>query len=514
MNWTSYPLLRLALFMTLGIMAAEASVPHVSSMTLFVACAAALACASWLMVRCKVSAGSKSGAYAFGISAMVMAFLLGMFMYTARYERMAHCVISDTEPFEGIVKDVPQEKRKSWMVRLSGARRYDVVLYVGKDMARYEEQKRMMLSVEEGDTIAAIGRHVRSTISDDAFSKGYLRMLLHTGVCATAYVRPRDLRMAPCDGSITWSSVSARLLQKRLHEVYVGNNISGEAGDVIEAVSIGRKKGLPSSLRESYAKAGVSHMLALSGFHVGVIMVLLQWVLMSRFVSRRKGQAINLFALLLLWAFVFVAGASASLVRAALMCSVAMLNAICGRTCNFFNVCTLAYVAMLCVNAMSLYDISFQLSYLAVAGIAIYNALMRDHVPSMPWLLRFVYDTVAICIVCTLFTAPMAAYHFGSVSLVCLASNLAAVPLLYVIMAGIFLWWLTLCCAPLNAMATSLVTWAASALNGVVDRMSSLPFASVAWHPGICATLCSYALLVVMVYVANALLQRRGAAWA
>ena len=286
--------------MTLGIIAAEASVPHVSSLMLFVASGAVLACASWLMVRTKVSAGSKSGAYAFGFSAVALAFLMGMFMYTARFERMAHSVSSSTESFEGIVKNAPQEKRKSWMLRLSGARQYDVVLYVGKDKARHEAQKRMMLSLQEGDTITAIGRHVRSTTSDDAFSKGYLRMLLHTGVCATAYVRPRDICVHPCEGGITWRNVSARLLQKRLHEMYSDNNVTGEAGDVIEAVSIGRKVGLSPSLRETYAKAGVSHMLALSGFHVGVVMVLLQWVLLSRFVTLRKSRVINLVALLLL----------------------------------------------------------------------------------------------------------------------------------------------------------------------------------------------------------------------
>lgn len=511
MNWNNYPLPRFALFMTLGIIAAEASVPQVSSVMLFVASGAVLACASWLMARTKVSAGSKSGAYAFGFSAMALAFLMGMFMYTARFERMAHSVSSSTEPFEGIVKSAPQEKRKSWMVRLSGARQYDVVLYVGKDKARQEAQKRMMLSLQEGDTIIAIGRHVRSTTSDDAFSKGYLRMLLHTGVCATAYVRPRDICVNPCEGGVTWRNVSARLLQNRLHEMYSGNNVTGEAGDVIEAVSIGRKVGLSPSLREKYAKAGVSHMLALSGFHVGVIMVLLQWVLLSRFVTLRKSRVINLVALLLLWAFVLVAGSSASLVRAALMCSLVMLNAICGRTCDFFNVCTLAYVAMLCVNAMSLYDVSFQLSYLAVAGIAVYNAMMSGRMPSMPWLLRFVYDTVAISIVCTLFTAPMAAYHFGSVSLVCLVSNLAAVPLLYVIIAATFFWWLTLWCAPLNAAVGSLMTWAASALNDVVGYMASLPFSTMAWRPGWCAALCCYALLVAVAYVVNALLQKRSA---
>lgn len=495
--------------MTVGIMVAEATVPHVSSMALFMLSGAVLACASWQMVRVKVKADSKRGAYAFGVSAMMLSFLMGMFMYAARYERMAGSVHPGAGSFKGIVRSMPQEKRKSWMIRLSDARRYDVVLYVGKDSAHLDAQRNVMHSVQEGDTILAIGRHVRSTASADTLFGGYLRMLLHTGACATAYVRPHDIVVAHCDGNITWRNVSARAVQKRLHELYKDNDITGEAGEVIEAVSIGRKADMSPSLRKMYARAGVSHMLALSGFHVGIIMVLFQWVLLSRFVQKRKAQFINLAALLLLWAFVMVAGASASLVRAALMCSVVIVNTLFGRTCSLLNVCVLAYVVMLCINPMSLYDISFQLSFLAVAGIAIYNTMMRGRSLSLPRWVRFFYDVVSISIVCTVFTAPISAHYFGSVSVICLVSNLAAMLFLYVLMAGTFLWWLTLCWPPLNDVVTSLVTWTASTLNAVVYSLASLPFAAISWHPGRCVTLCSYVLLAVVIYAVGLLLKRR-----
>lgn len=493
--------------MTLGIMAAEMAVPHVSSMTLFIVCCAALSCMAWQLTHTRVASSSKSGSYTFGLSAMLLSFAIGMFLYVARFERMESSVHGDEETYVGTLRGVPVEKRRSWMLRLADASRYDVVLYVVKDSACIDAQRCLMLSLQEGDTVVAHGRHVRSVARADTVSVAYARWLLHSGVCATSYVRPHELQVSRCGNSVTWHNVNARMIQRRLHGLYEEHDIDGEAGDIIEAMSIGWKSGIQEKVRRSFSRAGASHMLALSGFHVGVVVLALQCMLMFRLMRRRAGKVVNLLIVALLWMFVTVAGASPSLVRAGCMFTLMAVCAFFDRSCKPFNVCVLTYVLMLCANPMTLFEIGFQLSFLAVAGICVYGEMTRGWLSPLPRWLRALVDVVTVSVVCTLATAPLVAHCFGSVSLVSLASNLVAPLFLYVIVAGSFVWWATLCWPPLNDAVTSMLMGAASALNAIMDYLASLPFAAIEWRPGVAVTVGCYVVLAALVYVACSVLE-------
>lgn len=231
--------------------------------------------------------------------------------------------------------------------------------------------------------------------------------------------------------------------------------------------------------------------------------------MMGQIVDRRWRKFINVASLAFLWLFVLMAGLSASLVRASAMCTVVVACALAGRKVNLLNVCAFAFVVMLCFNPMSLFDVGFQLSFMSVAGIGIYVQLSRMRMPSMRKWLRPVYNTVAISMVCTMSTAPLVAYHFGCVSLVAVVSNLFAVVLVYVLLACAFLWWATLCWDAVNDMITLVLAKTTGLLNGLMEYLSSLPFAVIEWHPGALATVGSYLCLIAMVSLFTLSFERR-----
>lgn len=508
-EWHDYPLLRLAVFLAFGIVAAVDVAPYVSSMLLFVIGCVILACMSWCMLRSRNRMQGNNNFLPFGILSFILSFILGMFLYVSRYERMTSCTRVGKAMYEGVVKGIPKEKRKSWMIRIADAERYDVILYVGKDTLHLDEQRALMLAIQEGDTVKALAQHVYPVAIEDEAHRSYAVWLLHSGACATAYVRPSCILFKVADARLSASDINVRTIQRHLHDLYETNDINGDAGDVIEAITIGRKAGLSEHVQEVYSRAGASHLLSLSGFHVGIIMIILQSIMMGQIVDRRWRKFINVASLAFLWLFVLMAGLSASLVRASAMCTVVVACALAGRKVNLLNVCAFAFVVMLCFNPMSLFDVGFQLSFMSVAGIGIYVQLSRMRMPSMRKWLRPVYNTVAISMVCTISTAPLVAYHFGCVSLVAVVSNLFAVVLVYVLLACAFLWWATLCWDAVNDMITLVLAKTTGLLNGLMEYLSSLPFAVIEWHPGALATVGSYLCLIAMVSLFTFSFERR-----
>ena len=107
---------------------------------------------------------------------------------------------------------------------------------------------------------------------------------------------------------------------------------------------------------------------------------------------------------------------------------------------------------------------------------------------------------VAVSLISTIFTAPLVAHYFGRLTLISLLSNLILFPFVYLLMWTSILWWLFLWCDPINNLLTDLLNWTATTMNGIAEHLSSLPFATIDWHPGTLTTLLCYVLLLVLSY--------------
>ena len=142
-----------------------------------------------------------------------------------------------------------------------------------------------------------------------------------------------------------------------------------EAAAVVEAMAAGERRGITPELRARYSRSGLSHLLAVSGLHTGIVFVLINAVLWWLPLLRRGHLLKNLLAAGAVWLFVAAAGFPPSAVRAAVMCTV--LQAALASTSEYVGMNALATAAfgMLLWNPNWFGDISFQLSFLAVAGI-------------------------------------------------------------------------------------------------------------------------------------------------
>ena len=245
---------------------------------------------------------------------------------------------------------------------------------------------------------------------------------------------------------------------------------------------------MPEDLVERFRATGTSHLLAISGLHLGIILGL--GLGASRWLFGRRGQYYLLAPLALMWAYAALAGMSPSVARAAIMGSVYLAALALGRPRSVLPALGLAAALMVAHSPPVLLSVSFQLSFTAMAGIALLAAPIASRLRALLGptedrggtrnsLLDFVAFTAAMTVAATLATLPLVAFYFRQISLVGVPATMLALPALPLVLvtqavAGVLGLIATSLALPLGWLA-----WAATGyLIGVVELVARLPGAS------------------------------------
>lgn len=283
------------------------------------------------------------------------------------------------------------------------------------------------------------------------------------------------LALSPADRTLT---AAMRLRARLLGRAFPHLDQQSEA--IVAAMVLGDKSYLDKSTKEAFSVSGASHVLALSGLHLGMIYGVLMLIL-----GRRRGRrAYGLPALVqtvvvgaALWAFVVLVGASPSVVRSATMITIYMIASLGGHRRMALNTIALTAFAMLALRPDNLSDIGFQLSFAAVAAIVV---LMRaDRSRLLPWPLSWAAGCVAVSVAAQVGTFPLVLYHFGRFSCYFVLTNLIVIPLTTAILALA----VALIAASFSATLTAAIAQAmvllARWMGGGVAWVAALPGASV-----------------------------------
>lgn len=207
---------------------------------------------------------------------------------------------------------------------------------------------------------------------------------------------------------------------------------------VIKALLLGQRQDISKSLLTDYQNAGAIHILAVSGLHVGILLLILTFILrpIDRFKNGKYLKAIGI--IVFLWMFAFIAGLSASVVRAVTMFSfVAIGQSFQKKTLIEFSLIT-SMLFLLLVKPMFLFDVGFQLSYLAVFGIIwVQPKLDSLYVPKY-YLDKKIWQLLTVSIAAQVGILPLSIYYFQQFPGLFMLSNIVIIPFLGIILvAGI-----------------------------------------------------------------------------
>ena len=436
----------------------------------------------------------------FTVASYCFALFLGFSLFLLRYTQRRYAEVVGQQEVTGVVIAQPEKKPNSWAVRLRTEGGDKVLIYT-KDS-----------TLIQGDSITLyIYKGMQPTCpldSEDSTFAFYQKYLFYSGIVATGYSEGVQ-RVQGVQGVQEVQEV------QRVQELVTGYgeassvSLIGDEEAVLLAMTLGQKQHLSKQLRQKYARAGVSHVLALSGFHLTIIYGMLQFLLLGKVILYRWRWTISIVIFILLWTFAWITGFSPSLVRAAIMVSIvigfeSIRDSRGSRSSRSsggsLNSLAIAAMAMLLYNPFWLLDVGFQLSFVSMLGILLVGVPYCDklaglsHSKYWQWAQK-VLGIVVITIVCSIFTAPLCAFYFGQIPVLGILSNLAITLLATLILMISAVGGLTcLVCGSLGIVSDVLI-WLASQMNVVVGWVASLDFAVIEWRPNLLGVMLSYVVL-------------------
>lgn len=319
--------------------------------------------------------------------------------------------------------------------------------------------------------------------------------------------------------------VSFEPLRRELSDGFVCFGISGDDNAVVNAMVLGDKTGISHQLRTVYSQTGASHVLALSGMHLAIIYFMLSWLVMrtmlwvyaipellweklpvERNVKLRKAvrlllrllpseqvfrNIISLIILLAIWLYVILVGMSSSVVRSVVMLSVYGISRMLFRKTDTITVLAITAFLTLMISPLSIFDIGFQMSYLAVLGIGVYMPILMSLIykedcnwteKSSRFTLRncwrWIYSSLALSFSAQIMVLPLVVFYFHTLSCYGLVTSLV-VSVTAMLIVGLSLAFLASLFLPFMLLSEALAYMLSAVThfqNVFLEHITALPF--------------------------------------
>ena len=279
---------------------------------------------------------------------------------------------------------------------------------------------------------------------------------------------------------------------------------------VAAALVLGKKENLDQEIRDAYADTGAMHVLAVSGLHVGIVAWLLQ-LLCGRLIpgNRWKNWQIGLLTVTGIWAFALLTGLSSSVQRSAFMFSLLSIGSLAGRRTFSFNTLAVAALIMLLVDPFQAFQVGFQLSFSAVAGILFFQPYFNRAVFSRYRIVRQAWALLSVSLAAQLGTLPLTLYYFHQFPLYFLLSGTVVIftayggliaGLVHLFFAGLGQWSALVGVSKgLTWVSGTLLGWVIEAQNMTVFYFQKLPGATLEQlYPSTSAMAGLYGLILAL----------------
>jgi competence protein ComEC len=219
-------------------------------------------------------------------------------------------------------------------------------------------------------------------------------------------------------------------LKEQLHQRLGQTKLKPEHKAILNGMLLGDRGDIDQELLQSYSRAGVMHLLAISGLHVGLLYLALGWLLRPLWLLPNGYRICPVIIAGMLWSYAFFTGLSPSVVRATTVFSLFSLSRTFYRYPQSLSILALAFYLLLIIKPIWLFQAGFQMSFLAVLGILLLHPLLSKTVILANSWLRYVRDMLSVSLAAQIGVLPVSLYYFHQFPLAFLLANLLAIPLM------------------------------------------------------------------------------------
>ena len=413
----------------------------------------------------------------FGYSVTISFFICGLLLYTKEKNS-----ISLLEPEQSLfactLSDYPAEKANSFMltVKLNGRICGNASEPVNGSILLYQRKDSLITQLLPGDLLTIKCTPVQISGKGNPYEFDYRFYMENQGIRYYAFTSRKNIirHVSPEHRKLIHRAL---ILREKIIGMYRDRGITGERLALVAAITLGQKNMLDADQKSCFVKAGVMHIMAVSGLHTVILSLFVFNVLF--FLKKRFNIIRILLTIIILWAFAFVTGLTPSVLRATLMFSFLHAGNLMKRPVNGINSVLASGFVLIIIRPSVIFDAGFLLSYSAVIYIIAFYRDLYQKLEFRYFISDKIWQSAAVTIVAQAGTLPLTISLFNRFPTYFILTNIIIVPLSSVLV-------IIGCLVPLMYPLKFLSQFLAMILNNLTGltelltrKASSLPLASI-----------------------------------
>lgn len=361
------------------------------------------------------------------VGVFLIFFVGGMLLYSVHYEpntKNHYTQKLKENQFYTLEGKILSVKGKNAIVRLQKSKNQEVT---GKILLSFTDS----LSAEVvGNSILFHTELKPISAVKNPYQFDYQRYMSYQNIFWRGFVSNYQLQQS----DVFSLTIFAARLQHRLASSLDNYSFSAESKGIIKALLFGVRHDIQEETYQEYIDAGAVHILAISGLHIGIITMILSYILHFFFRSKKHKVLIMLLLMIFLWAYALLTGLSASVVRAVTMFSFLSMALELKKYQGVYDNLIVSIFILLIFNPLFLFDVGFQLSYLAVFSIVTFLPIFNSFWFPKNKIIRFFYGILAVSFSAQIGVLPVSLYYFHQFPTLFFVTNILILPFLGIIL--------------------------------------------------------------------------------
>ncbi len=306
---------------------------------------------------------------------------------------------------------------------------------LGKILVNIEKDS-TITDLNVGDVLVVNTSFYEINKSLNPFTFNYKKYLEHQQIYHQMYVNNHQFLKKPAT-AYSIRGLAAKF-RKEVTTALINNGFKDNELAVVNALLLGQRQTISKDLIESYSDAGAIHILAVSGLHIGIILLILTFLCKPLHYFKHGKLIASIVIICLLWMYAIIAGLSASVVRAVSMFTAIAIGMYLNKPSNIYNTLVISMFFLLLFNPYYLFEVGFQLSYLAVFAIVwVQPKIVSLWTPKNSFIFKM-WQLFSVSLAAQLGVLPLSIFYFHQFPGLFFVSNLVIIPFLgFILIAGI-----------------------------------------------------------------------------